>query len=100
MRSDSPSPLAPERAETIALQALAWLVGHDDLRDVFLGATGLSEANLRSRAQDPDLLISTLDFLMMDDAWVMAFCDAHGLAYIDPHSARQSLPGGAQHHWT
>ncbi len=92
--------MSADRAETIALQALAWLVGHEELRDVFLGATGLSETDLRGRASDPDLLISTLDFLTMDDAWVIAFCEAHGLTYTDPLWARQSLPGGAQLHWT
>ncbi len=89
-----------ESAETIALQALAFLIGEDDLRDVFLGATGASAEDMRTRAGDPEFLISVLDFLMMDDAWVMRFCDGAGLDYTTPHMARQALPGGAQVHWT
>ena len=42
--------LSPEAAETLALQALAWLVSNDELLPVFLGATGASEADLRARA--------------------------------------------------
>lgn len=89
-----------EQAEVIALQALGWLVGDDDLRDVFLGATGASPEALRSQAGDAAFQASVLDFLMMDDAWVMRFCDAHGLPYETPLQARQSLPGQGLPHWT
>ncbi|MFN3145553.1 MAG: DUF3572 domain-containing protein [Paracoccaceae bacterium] len=89
-----------ENAETIALHALGWLVAHEDLLPVFLGATGAGLDDVRARASDPDFLGAVLDFLAMDDAWVVAFCDAHGLAYDDPMRARHALPGGAQMHWT
>jgi len=92
--------MLPERAEMIALQALGWLAGNDDLMPVFLGATGASAQDLRAQAGDPAFLGSVLDFLMMDDAWVIAFCDASALAYEAPMQARQLLPGGAQVHWT
>jgi len=67
---------------------------------VFLGASGSSQDDLRDRASDPEFLGALLDFLTMDDAWVVAFCDAHGLAYETPLQARQALPGGAQVHCT
>lgn len=91
---------SPDAAETLALKALAWLVTNDDLLPVFLGATGASENDLRDRACDPEFLGSVLDFLMMDDAWIIAFCDANGVAYEHPMFARAALPGGAQVHWT
>lgn len=89
-----------DSAETIALQALAWLAANDDLLPVFLGATGASEADLRARAAEPEFLGSVLDFLMMDDAWVVAFCEGQGLAFDRPMMARAALPGGAQVNWT
>lgn len=89
-----------ENAEAIALQALAWLIGNDDLRDVFLGASGTSETDLRARASDPEFLASVLDFLLMDDAWIVPFCDAHGHSYDVPMRARAALPGGEAVHWT
>lgn len=89
-----------DAAETLALDALAWLVGNEDLLPVFLGATGTSEADLRVRASDPEFLGSVLDFLLMDDAWVVSFCDGRGIAYEAPMLARAALPGGAQVHWT
>jgi len=89
-----------ERAQVIALQALGWLVAHEELCPVFLGATGGSETDLRARAADPDFQASVLEFITMDDAWVMAFCDAVGLAYDQPLQARFALPGAEQVNWT
>jgi len=89
-----------ESAETLALTALGWLAGNEDLLPVFMGASGLSEDDLRARAADPEFLGAVLDFLMMDDAWVMQFCDETATAYAAPGQARAALPGGEQVHWT
>ncbi|MEY8827754.1 DUF3572 domain-containing protein [Sedimentitalea sp. XS_ASV28] len=89
-----------DAAETLALRALSWLLGQDDLLPVFLGASGASEQDLRTRAEEPEFLGSVLDFLMMDDAWVIQFCQAEAIPYEHPMLARAALPGGAQMHWT
>ena len=89
-----------DHAEMIGLKALAWLVGNEELLPVFLGASGTSEAELKDRAADPEFLGFLLDFLLMDDAWITAFCDANALPYDQPMQARQALPGGAPVHWT
>jgi hypothetical protein len=89
-----------EAAETVGVQALGWLAGNDELLPVFLGSTGASLDDLRAGAGEPAFLGSVLDFLLMDDAWVVAFCDAEGLAYDAPLRARAALPGGAEAHWT
>lgn len=88
------------QAETIALSALGWLAGNDDLWPVFLGATGASAADVHARAGEAEFLVSVLDFLMMDDAWVVGFCDSARLPYDTPMRARHALPGGAETHWT
>ena len=89
-----------ESAETLALQILTWLAGNDELLPVFLGSTGASEDDLRAGARDPAFLGSVLDFVMMDDAWVVAACDASALAYDSLMQARMALPGGEQVNWT
>ncbi len=89
-----------EYAETIALQALGWLVANEDLLPVFLGASGASVNDLLKNAEQPAFLGSVLDFLLMDDAWVIAFCDAESLPYQAPMEARAALPGGEQYNWT
>lgn len=92
--------MSPEVAETVALQALGWLVGNDDICPTFLGATGSSVDDLRERATDPAFQASVLEFITMDDAWVMAFCDTVNLAYDQPLKARYALPGAEVIHWT
>ena len=92
--------LSQESAEVVGLQALGWMAGNEELLPVFLGATGASEADVRAGATQPAFLGALLDFIMMDDQWVKAFCDSVGLAYEQPMYARMLLPGGDQVHWT
>lgn len=92
--------ISADQAEVIGLQVLAWLMANDELFPVFMGATGAAEADLKAQAGDPEFLGSVLDFLTMDDAWVVQFCDQAHLSYETPMRARMALPGGAQVHWT
>jgi len=92
--------MSQDSAETVALEALGWLAGHDELLPVFLGASGASQDDLRARATDPEFLGAVLDFVAMDDAWITAFCDAQGLGYDVPMRARAALPGGSEMNWT
>jgi hypothetical protein len=92
--------LTQNSAETIALGVLGWLVGNEELLPVFLGSTGASEADMRGAVNDPDFLGSVLDFVLMDDAWVIACCDTNKIPYERLSEARQCLPGGGQIHWT
>lgn len=89
-----------ESAEMVGLLCLTWLIANEELCPVFLGSSGVSEQDLRTGAKEPVFLASVLDFLMMDDAWVMAFCAAHGLPNEAPMRARAALPGGAEVNWT
>ncbi|MEO9823442.1 MAG: DUF3572 domain-containing protein [Paracoccaceae bacterium] len=94
------TPLAQESAELLATQALSWLVTNDELLPVFLGSTGASEAEIRTGARDPVFLGSVLDFVMMDDAWIAAFCETADYPLDFPMRARAALPGGEQVNWT
>ena len=89
-----------EAAEIVAIQALTWLAADDEMLQSFLGATGAGVDDLRDRAQDVAFLGAILDFLLINDDWVIGFCDANGLPYSAPMSARQCLPGGEAINWT
>ncbi|KPU84100.1 hypothetical protein JI58_05890 [Marinosulfonomonas sp. PRT-SC04] len=89
-----------KQAEIRALSVLTWVVGNEELLPVFLGSTGASESDLRLRVGESEFLASVLDFLMMDDAWVIQYCDGENLPYDTPMRARQSLPGGGDVSWT
>ena len=94
------TPLARDSAEVLAIEALVWLTTDDELLPVFLGSTGAGVDDIRARAQDPEFLASILDFILMDDAWVGAFCSANNYAMDYPMRARAALPGGAAVNWT
>jgi hypothetical protein len=100
LKRGSPEKMQQESAQILALQALAWLVADDELLSAFLSATGAGLGDLRARAGDVDFQGAILDFLMMDDQRVIAFCDQHTLPYTAPQAARAALPGGAPIHWT
>lgn len=89
-----------DSAQLLALRALAWLAQDTDQFQDFLAATGAGLDDIRARAGDPDFQLAILDFLLMDDQRIIAFCDAHALPYTAPQVARAALPGGEDTHWT
>lgn len=55
---------------------------------------------MRERAADPEFLGFVLDFLLMDDATLIAFAEDEGIAPDRPLRARAALPGGKLPNWT
>ncbi|HEY7073724.1 MAG TPA: DUF3572 family protein [Solirubrobacteraceae bacterium] len=77
------------QATAIGQDALIWLAGHPDRVAALLAASGLAPEDLRERAADPDLLGFVLEFLLGDEASVIAFAADAGL---DPAAAARA-PG-------
>ena len=92
--------MSPEAAETYALKVLGWMVGDAEILPIFMGSSGSSADDIKKRAQDSDFLIAVLDFVMLDDAWVLACCKACALEPEAMQTARQALPGGGVFNWT
>jgi hypothetical protein len=92
--------MTPDRAQVLALQVMGWIASNDEIFPQFVAVTGAGPADFRARISDPDFLAAVLDFLMQDDRWVVAFCDAAGHPYDAPQAARLALPGGAETYWT
>ena len=89
-----------EIAETRALEVLTWVLSQDDLIKVFMGATGASQDDFRSNTSNHEFLISILDFVLMDDNWVIS-CSK--FMNIDPSQIqviKMSLDGGQEVNWT
>jgi len=97
---NSSEPLGRDRAEALGLEALGWIAGQPELAGVFLGTTGGTADDLRTRAGDPEFLGFVLDFLLSDEAALLAFCEDARLAPDRPMRARASLPGGDLPNWT
>lgn len=88
-----------EQAEIVALHALGWLAGNEELLPVFLGASGAAPAELRDRAAEAEFLGAVLDFLLMNDDWVLECAAACGQAPESFQQARVLLPGAARIDW-
>jgi len=89
-----------EIAETRALEVLTWVLSEDDLIQVFMGSTGASQNDLRSNTLSHEFLLSILDFVLMDDSWVISCSE---FLNIDPSQLqliRMSLDGGQEVIWT
>ena len=98
MTSFEPMPRA--EAEALAASALEWLTRDPGRLGAFLAVTGAGLEDLRGLIADPVFLGSVLDFLLSDEAMLMAFCEALDLAPDRPMRARAGLPGGDLPHWT
>lgn len=89
-----------EAAQTLALNALAWVLNSDEILQSFLEATGVYPQDLAKLAQTPSFLGAVLDFLMEDDQRVIGFCESGPYPLTSVQAARAALPGGQNMHWT
>ena len=76
-----------EKAETVALQFLAFILSDPERRKAFLDKTGLDESVLRKRLKDTDHLAGILDYLSADEDLLGDFCTQID---ISPASAMQA----------
>jgi hypothetical protein len=87
--------MTADRAATLALKGLGFLVESGPAMDRFVDLTGFAPASLRERADDPDLLVSVLDFLLTNEELLVRFCDDTSVDVRAVHMARHALSGGA-----
>ena len=92
--------MTSDDAEIYALKAANWLLSNRELLDLFMGSTGVSENTIKSDIQNTVFLVAVLDFLLLDDKWVIEACDAMELQPELMQTARLTLPGGDQVNWT
>lgn len=85
------TPLPPIDPETLALQALAHVVGDERLGPRLLATTGLTAADLRARAGDPETLAAVLDFLLAHEADLVAVAAALAIKPDALAAARRQL---------
>jgi hypothetical protein len=81
------------RAETIALNGLAFLAAQPDEIERFLRNTGLDSGELRQRAADPDVLRAVLEYILAGDATTTGFCAEQALEPRDLHDCHRVLSG-------
>jgi hypothetical protein len=80
------------QAEVIALRLVAWIVADDDIRDRFTALTGCGIDDLRSRLEEPAFLGSVVDFVLANEADVLAFAENAGVPPETLLLTREHLP--------
>lgn len=93
LRSDRPGKELPD-PQTLALQALGWVLSEEDRAQRFLTLTGLTPDDLRAALGEASLLTALLDFLMGHEPDLIACADALGVAPPALVAARAELSDG------
>ena len=72
------NPMTREAAEMLAIRALQHLAGDSEQIARFLSLSGIAPEELREAANSTDFLSGVLDYLMGDEATLVAFAASAG----------------------
>ena len=82
-----------EAAETLAIQALAFIAEEPERLGAFLAASGIGPEAIREAAREPGFLAGVLDHMLGDESLLLAFADSAGLDPASIARARRALGG-------
>ena len=85
-----------EAGRSVAVSGLAFIAADSDRLSRFLNLTGLGPHNLRTAAADPAFLDSVLDYLVGDEALLLAFAADAGLKPEAVARAHAALRGPSE----
>jgi hypothetical protein len=86
-----------EAAESLAIQALAFLADDPERLAGFLSTTGLTPERLRESANHPDFLIGVLEHMLGDESLLIAFADSAAADPAEIVRAHDTLGGRREH---
>ena len=87
------SVIAAEVAETLAIQALAFLAGEPEQLGRFLAITGIGPEGIRDAAREPQFLVGVLEYITGDEPLLVAFAAQIGIDPADVARACAALGG-------
>ena len=82
-----------EAAESLAIQALAFLAEEPERFSAFMAATGLAPDSLRESANQPHFLLGVLEHMLSDESLLVAFADSAGINPAEIARARGAMGG-------
>ena len=82
-----------EAAESLAIQALAFLAEEPERLSAFMAATGLSPDSLRESANQPHFLLGVLEHMLSNESLLVAFADSAGINPAEIARARGAMGG-------
>ncbi|POF29006.1 uncharacterized protein DUF3572 [Roseibium marinum] len=90
--------MSVEEAQGIATEALLQLSRDPEQVGRFLAMSGIGPDVIREAAEEPGFLAGVLEFYMMDEALLLAFCENSGVRPTMMAAARYALAGGQEDH--
>jgi Protein of unknown function (DUF3572) len=86
-------PQQREVAETLAIQALAFIAEEPERLAYFLNMTGIESSDIRAAAREPRFLAGVLEHMLGDESLLLAFAAGAGIDPADLTRARSMLGG-------
>jgi len=84
-----------EAAETLAVQAFAFIAEEPESLARFLGITGITIEQIRAASRQPGFLAGVLDHMLGDEKLLAAFAQSAGIDPAEVPRAARALSG----HW-
>jgi hypothetical protein len=85
------SPHSQEKAEMLAVQALAFIAEDDGRLGNFVASTGIAMQSIRDAAREPNFLVGVLEHILADENLLIAFADNVAIDPTEVARARQAL---------
>ena len=86
-----PPPYSPATAETLAIQALAFIAEDDSRLGSFVAATGIAPQSMREAAREPNFLAGVLEHILAEENLLLAFADSAGIDPAEVARAHQAF---------
>ncbi|WP_436839708.1 DUF3572 domain-containing protein [Roseibium aggregatum] len=90
--------MSVEEAQGIATEALLQLSRDPEQIGRFLAFSGIGPEMIREAAGEPGFLAGVLEFYMMDEALLLAFCENAGIRPTMMAAARYAIAGEDEDH--
>jgi len=87
-----------EGAETLAINALAFIAADPELLPRFLAISGIEAASIRDAAREPGFLAGVLQFIAAHEPTLLRFCEETGTPPGSISAALRALPFGDDQH--
>ena len=82
-----------DKAETLALNVLQFVLSDETLKGRFISITGLAPSDLNEAIYNKEFLGGVLDFILGNEADLLTFCKEFGIDPENPAKARRLVPG-------
>jgi hypothetical protein len=86
-----PSQPSRQAAETLAIQALAFIAEEPERLGAFIAAIGIGPDRIRDAARAPDFLAGVLEHMLGDESLLVAFADGAGIGPAEVARAHSVL---------